>query len=252
MSRAAAIGVDGCRAGWIAVRLTDQGSPQVAIFRDFGSIVDWGPSDSVLAVDMPIGLPDHCGHGGRGPERLVRQLLGERQSSVFSIPSRAAIYATSSLRTEDWRDGHRLASAVARETSDPPRSVSIQAFGLFPKIRELDALLTNRPDLRARIFESHPEVAFWRLNGEVAMRLPKKVRGTAHPPGLSERRALLAGQGYAREFLDQPVPAGAGRDDFLDASALALVSRRIIAGTATPFPDPPGEDNRGLPVAIWA
>jgi predicted RNase H-like nuclease len=48
--------------------------------------------DAVIAVDMPIGLPDFTARGGRGPETLVRPLLGERQSSVFSIPSRAAVY----------------------------------------------------------------------------------------------------------------------------------------------------------------
>ncbi|WP_246658873.1 DUF429 domain-containing protein [Mesorhizobium sp. J18] len=39
----------------------------------------------MLAVDMPIGLPERTGKGGRGPENLVRLHLDERQSSVFSI-----------------------------------------------------------------------------------------------------------------------------------------------------------------------
>ena len=100
---------------------------------------------------MPIGLPDITRKGGRGPETLVRPLLGQRQSSVFSIPSRAAVYAAIEAFTtvELWYEAHRRASAVARTTSEPPRGVSIQAFGIFPKIREIDALLRARPELAA-------------------------------------------------------------------------------------------------------
>ena len=49
---------------------------------------------------------------------------------------------------ERWYEAHRMASEVARATSEPPRGVSIQAFGIFPKIREIDALLRARPELR--------------------------------------------------------------------------------------------------------
>ena len=67
---------------------------------------------------MPIGLPARIGPGGRGPERAVRPLLGGRQSSVFPVPSREAIYAPT------YRDACR----VALLTSDPPRSVQVTTF----------------------------------------------------------------------------------------------------------------------------
>ncbi|MFZ1089563.1 MAG: DUF429 domain-containing protein [Xanthobacteraceae bacterium] len=47
-------------------------------------------------------------------------------------------------------------------------------------------------------------------------------------------------------------PRGAGPDDLLDALACAAVARRIQAGEARPFPDPPERDSFGLPMAIWA
>lgn len=155
-------GVDGCKAGWIAVTLAPGGAPEAGIFPTFAALVDSLADDALIAVDMPIGLPDFTGHGGRGPERLVRALIGERQSSVFSIPSRAAVYAFTEpfAGLDRWYEGHRLASEVARRTSDPPRGVSIQAFGIFPRIREIDGLLRMRPELRERVIESHPEVAF--------------------------------------------------------------------------------------------
>ncbi|XXB68334.1 DUF429 domain-containing protein [Mesorhizobium sp. RIZ17] len=246
-------GVDGCKAGWIAVHRKLDKPPSVSAFPSFQALLDALP-DATIAVDMPIGLPDFSSRGGRGPEALVRPLLGARQSSVFAIPSRAALYAdTSDFTTiEAWYAAHRLASAVAMETSDPPRGVSIQAFGIFSKIREIDALLIAKPDLRGRIFESHPEVAFCRLNGGTAMALPKKIKGAVNPAGMEERKALLCRRGYDRRFLDQAPPRGAASDDFLDAAAMMLIAGRIASGEARPSPDPPLTDRFGIPVAIWA
>ncbi|WP_192181923.1 DUF429 domain-containing protein [Mesorhizobium amorphae] len=248
------VGVDGCKAGWIAVHRDPGASPWVCVFPSFAMLVDALPADAVVAVDMPIGLPDHSQRGGRGPEALVRPLLGQRQSSVFAIPSRAALYAdTDDFTTvEAWYVAHRRASQVAKTTSDPPRGVSIQAFGIFAKIREIDALLIARPELRIRVFESHPEVAFCRLNGGAAMSLPKKIKGMVNPAGMAERKALLFRHGYEKDFLDGAPPKGAAADDFLDAAAMMLIAGRIASGEARPFPDPPLTDRFGIPVAIWA
>ncbi|RWF13750.1 MAG: DUF429 domain-containing protein, partial [Mesorhizobium sp.] len=130
-------GVDGCKAGWIVVHREAGTEPSVSVFPSFKLLLDALP-DAIVAVDMPIGLPDFSRRGGRGPEALVRPLLGARQSSVFAIPSRDALYAdTGDFTTvEAWYAAHRRASAVGIATSDPPRGVSIQAFGIFAKIRE--------------------------------------------------------------------------------------------------------------------
>ncbi len=116
---------------------------------------------------MPIGLPERIIGPGRGPEQAIRPLLGERQSSVFSIPARAAVEAV-----DPWpsgmaalRTGHAEASRIARAFSDPPRGVSFQGFNLFPKIRALDRALRAREADRARIFETHPEAIFATLRG---------------------------------------------------------------------------------------
>jgi predicted RNase H-like nuclease len=254
VTSAVIVGVDGCKAGWIAVRRYPGTEPSVTVFPSFAALLDALPADAIVAVDMPIGLPDFSQRGGRGPEALVRPLLGDRQSSVFSIPSRAALYAdTNDFTTiEAWYAAHRRASEVAKATSDPPRGVSIQAFGIFAKIREIDALLIARPHLRGRVYESHPEVAFCRLNGEKPMTLPKKIKGAVNPAGMEERKALLCRNGYERAFLDQPPPKGAAADDFLDAAVMMLIAARIARGEARSFPDQPLADRFGIPVAIWA
>ena len=237
---AAFAGVDGCRAGWLAVAFAD--IPAGAILHDaptFADLLDALPG-AILAVDMPIGLPEQVTRGGRGPEQAVRPLLGERRSTVFSIPSRAAV------REEDYREACR----VALETSDPPRKVSKQGFNLFPRIREIDALMT--PELETRVFEAHPELSFRRLNGNRAVPEPKKVRGRVSPEGMAARRALLLDAGYGAAFLDRSPPPGAGRDDLYDAAVLALTARHVAQGTARPYPRDYARDARGLRVAIWA
>ncbi len=235
-------GVDGCKAGWVAVirNLADPASIRLEIVPDFESLVNFSPSLGIIAVDMPIGLPDFISPGGRGPEKAARMHLGDRQSSVFAVPSRAAVYET------DYSD----ACSSAFRTSEPPRKVSKQCFFLFPKIREIDALMTL--DLEKRVYEVHPELAFWRLNGEREMSLPKKVKSRANPEGLDQRRDLLVRNGLPKEFLDQPPPKGCGRDDLLDAAANSLIAERIHLGLAAPFPEFPRRDDRGLRMAIWA
>ena len=245
-------GVDGCKAGWIAV-ICDGTGTNARVFGSFAGLLATMPGDAVVAVDMPIGLPDFTTKGGRGPEMLVRPLLGQRQSSVFSIPSRAAVHAETADFTdlETWYAAHRRSSEVAMRTSEPPRGVSIQAFGIFSKIREIDALMMARTDLRERVIESHPEVAFWRLNGGQAMSLPKKIKGRVNPDGMEERKSLLARVGHDRSFLDQAPPRGAAADEFLDACAMMLIAERHRRGQTTSFPSPPGRDINGIPVAIW-
>jgi predicted RNase H-like nuclease len=249
----AVVGIDGCPGGWIAVWQAGANTA-VAVFPSFAEALAAFPEDAIVAVDMPIGLPDVIRHGGRGPERLVRPLLGERQSSVFSIPSRAAVYAETDAYTtpKAWYAAHRRASEVARRTSDPSRAISIQAFGIFAKIREIDALLREHERLRGRVFESHPEVSFTHLNGMQPMSAPKKIRNVVNLPGLEERKALLGRHGYHPTFLDARPPAGARPDDFLDAACMMLVAARIARGEAVSYPDPPERDAYGIPVAIHA
>jgi predicted RNase H-like nuclease len=246
-------GVDGCKGGWIMVRQRPGVGLSVQVIPSFAELIRQAPAPAIVAVDMPIGLPSVSGRGGRGPEALIRPLLGMRQSSVFSIPSRAAVHACEEPFTtlDAWYEGHRRASDVARQTSDPARGVSIQAYGIFDKIRQLDAVLRADPALCERVIESHPELAFWRLNGGRPMSLPKKVNGRVHPPGMEERKALLASHGIDRQLLDARPPSGAGEDDLLDAAAMLLIAARHAKGETVSFPDPPGRDDHGIRIAIW-
>ena len=235
-------GVDGCAGGWIATFVRPSGAEgSVAIFERFADVLADLHAPEVIAVDVPIGLPAKAGHGGRSAENAVRPLLAARQSSVFSVPSRAAIEASD----------YRLACRMALATSDPPRKVSKQLYNIAPKIREVDVVLRGNAAAAARVYEVHPELAFWRLNGERSLNEPKKVKSRPHPPGLALRRGLLRDAEIPGALLDMQPPYGAREDDLLDALACAAIARRIHVGTARPFPDPVPRDDYGLPMAIW-
>jgi predicted RNase H-like nuclease len=236
-------GVDGCTGGWIAAFVRLQGDEaRVRIVPRFADVLSAPEQPTKIAVDMPIGLPERVGAGGRAAENCVRPLLGARQSSVFSVPSRAAIYAV------DYRDACR----IAQETSDPPRKVSKQLFNIAPKIREVDEALRATPDAARRVFEVHPELAFWRLSGGRSLTEPKKVKSRPYEPGMALRRGLLVSAGIPEGAVEAAPPKGAALDDLLDALACAAIARRLHAGTAQPFPNPPPRDAFGLTMAIWA
>lgn len=238
-------GVDGCRGGWIVVLhpIDDPAEASVLLAPRFRDVLAIAPTPRVIAVDMPIGLPESAGTGGRAADVSARSRLGGRQSAVFSVPARTAV----------MQHDYREACAAALATSDPPRKVSKQIYHLFPKIREIDELMS--PALQDRVVECHPEVSFWALNGGRALDLPKKVKSRPHPPGIAVRRRLLEAAGYQQQLFAAPPTwnaSSAGSDDVVDAAAAAWTAARIARGTAQRFPDNPPHDARGLRMEIWA
>jgi predicted RNase H-like nuclease len=53
-------GVDGCRAGWVVVH-----GHRAVVRATFADVMAALPDDTVVAVDMPIGLVDEHQPGGR-------------------------------------------------------------------------------------------------------------------------------------------------------------------------------------------
>ncbi len=237
-------GVDGCRAGWFVVlRDINQHQPdRCLIAPQFTDILSLSEEPAIIAVDMPIGLPEIAGRGGRDCDVAARSVLGARQSSVFAVPARAAV----------MESDYATACQTAFRKSDPPRRVSKQCFNLFAKMRQIDAVMS--PQLQARVHECHPEAAFWSMNDRQALQTPKKVKSRPHEPGLADRRRLLEAQRFEAEFLRRtPYPKSqAGPDDLLDACACAVTALRILRGEAQRFPTDPPYDAHGLRMEIWA
>jgi len=236
-------GADGCRGGWICVlrRLDVPLQEQVFIAKTFDGLIAHPAAPAIIAIDIPIGIPAFLQGAGRACDVGARSILKKRGASVFAVPARAAVE----------KDDYREACAAAMAHSDPPRQISRQTFNLFPKIREVDAVMT--PDLQQRVFECHPELAFFVMSGGASPE-PKKLRGKQNERGLDERRALLESQGFAPEFLRSKIfPASvAGADDFLDACACAWTAARLAMGKALRIPNDPSHDPNGIRMEICA
>jgi len=205
----AVAGADACRGGWCVVTLPVEGEATVEVVDRLAKIAARQAKGRLgaVGVDIPIGLSD-------GPPRKcdveARALLGDRRSSVFPAPVRAVLGARS------------YEAALARSRAASGVGLSKQAWNLVSKITEVDRLLD--PTRQGRIFEVHPEVAFARLHG-VPMAHPKKGR-----PGRDERLAVLRPHVPAIDALVAKPPPGAAADDVLDAAAVAVTARAVLAG----------------------
>lgn len=231
-------GVDGCRAGWMVVSAAWT-SRQQATFLEvhlcaaFTEVLALHPAPTALGVDMPIGLLDTPQPGGRPCDRQARRLLGRRASSIFSPPSRLVLDATHYAQVR----GHGM---------------SLQAFGILPKIRELDGCIT--PTLQERVCEAHPELAFRSLTGYPITPNKKTAAGYAarfaaltdapQAPFYRTTESLVRACNTFKRSQVTP-------DDVLDAAVLAWTACRIAMGVAQRVPAVPQYDRRGLRMEIW-
>jgi predicted RNase H-like nuclease/predicted enzyme related to lactoylglutathione lyase len=160
----------------------------------------------VVAVDIPIGIPDS---GVRPADEAARRFVGPRAPSVFTTPARPV------LEAETYAEARRVAVELTG------KSLSAQTYGLRRRILEMDQYAHDDE----RVIEVHPEVSF----RELAHRplLPKR-----RTDGLAERRALLEEAGIE---LPSSVPRVA-EPDLLDATVAAWSARRYTLGEALPLP----------------
>ena len=230
------VGVDGAKSGWIAV-WSEAGCLTHQVYPDARSVVDAHRDAAIIAVDIPIGLPDL--HGRQADVEARTYVGGRRASSVFSAPVRGILDATSQPE------------ASHRHRQIDGRGFGAQSVAILAKIRQWDDLLQSDPGARQRVREIHPEVSFAALNGGHGRGLSEPKRSFA---GAQARASLLAGiHGHdAVMAVVRSVPARhAATDDVLDALAALWSAERIASGHAHSLPSPVVPDSTGLPAAIW-
>jgi len=229
------LGVDGCRAGWLAVRVewsSGRLALAYALYPRFAPILGQYPDAAAIAVDMPMGLYESGRVRARPCDQAARQRLGRRACCVFLPPTRAMLDA----------DAYAPLRALG---------LSVQAYHLIPRIRELDALLT--PDLQARVWESHPELSFLAITGAPIPHPKRTAEGYAARVDALRCAFGDAGDAFANAlaaFREQVAPKDAGMDDFLDACALAWSAQRCLRGESEVCIGDPTHDARGLLMAI--
>lgn len=227
-------GVDGYKNGWFVILdEIHSGNLDWVATGSFAELLCVPQRPEVIAVDIPIGLLGAARHGGRDCDAEARRLLGNRRNSVFSPPVRAAISA------KDYHSAKR-----ANQESSPSRiAISHQAYGIFPKICEVDSLMTTK--LQDRVFEVHPELCFLEMGGH-PMRNGKKTEA-----GYLERERLLLGFREIVQELERRRPSKLKKDDILDACAACWTANRIYQNTAVRIPTDPPLDSKGLRMEMW-
>jgi len=223
------VGVDGCPGGWLAVIVHPRRALAARVFATFADLVESVGASARIGIDIPIGLPEK---GARQCELDARQLLGRpRMSSVFPVPPRAC------LRAESYDD-----ACLIRYEIDG-KKMSKQAYGILPKIREVDEYLTAHSRVASRVVEVHPELSFATWNRNCAMVHNKKnAEGKAErrrlidkvwPGQMNRLRGTLKGEDYAL-------------DDLHDAIAALWSVRRWVADEGDEVGDIKARDGKGL------
>lgn len=231
------IGIDGCKDGWFWVGLGHDATWQLGLLKSSEQMIELARSSEVILIDIPIGLKEK-GAEERLCDKQARKLLGPgRGSSVFPAPAR------STLRAGSYEEAKRLNKECTG------RGITLQAWGIIPKIREIDELILSNRDIQGAIRECHPEVCFWGLNGRKPVLSKKKKR-----LGREERLDIL--ECYfpdARKLMDQAGKQYLRRkvawDDIVDAMVNAVVAKQCREKPFT-LPDVPQIDSKGLPMEM--
>jgi predicted RNase H-like nuclease len=226
-------GVDGFKGAWcVVLKNADEGEFRFDVV-PFRSLLELAERPSVIAIDVPIGLPDVTQQGGRTCDSLAPAIVGRyRACSVFSPVGRIALLANSRPEADKLS---RAKGGIG---------IGAQAWGLAKKLQEVDALMS--PVRQQIIREVHPELSFHQMLGR-RLSPSKKT-----PNGKQERIAALVKQGFPQSFVRE-VPRGLDvrLDDFLDACAALWTAERIYQGTAKRIPKTVERDSRGLDMAMW-
>jgi predicted RNase H-like nuclease len=230
-------GVDGCPAGWIVALALLTPKARLSHLKfilcpAFAAVLSLVPSPEVIAIDMPIGLLREPQPGGRRCDQLARRLLRRRSSSVFSPPSRLVLQATHYDQVRGY-------------------GMSRQAFGILPKIREVDGVMTSTD--QSIVYEAHPELAFMQLAGAPMQNNKKTAAGRgerfralcrASAPRYASLSSAL--QRAQRMYKRKQVAC----DDLLDACVLLQTSYRLATDQATRLPAASALDEKGLRMEI--
>lgn len=249
------VGVDGTKGGWIAACLSGglakltRGSGEISEMGEIGWMdhikigfypdieslcAAYSDADCIL-IDIPIGLQESP--QGLRPEAQLRKLLPGKASSVFTPPCRQAVY------------GRTYAEACAVNQGILGKKISLQAFHISNKIREVDEFLQREPAWRDRLREGHPEYGFAILNGGIPLPSNKKrSEGKAERLKLLDRASPPFAEGVRRSLAEKGIQ---GRtDDVLDAACLAAIAGLGMRWGFETVPAAPQRDSRGIPMRI--
>ena len=222
------IGVDGCKGGWIAA-VIDREEVRVEKYSSMEQIVSRYPVFDEFLIDMVIGFPD-CENDVR-PDSLARKIVVPRTSTIFPVPCRTAVYA-STEKEQILCNQQALGKSLAKQT-----------MAIIPKMKELDTFLNENDVYKNVIKESHPEVCFARLNGSVVMSKKSEKDGMLERVDILKKYVPMI---VITDILQKAKQYKCNADDIVDALCLAVTANLNVQGKAEPIPARPQKDAMGL------
>lgn len=202
------LGLDGCKSGWVAAQINDNGVLEIKIISDLSRLEKMTNVESVL-IDIPIGFPDNT---YRQCDLDARNFLRpKRHNSVFFTPSKEAVFANS------YEDACKI------NYEKMGKKISKQSWSICKKIIEVYEYIKCPGHLPIR--ESHPEICFWGING-YPCKHNKKTKD-----GIEERLGIISkiNPDYSKTILktkESIKNKDAMPDDIIDATILAIVASK--------------------------
>lgn len=230
------LGIDGCRAGWMAISLDEEGAGYWLLETDQELKEYLGEFDRIF-IDVPIGLTEEA--YVRECDEELRNVMGsDYKASVFNPPIRPALYAPT----------YAEASMTSYEITG--KKISTQAWNITPNIKTVDRFLQDDEKLREKVFESHPELLFRILNGNNSI-LQKKAtkKGLRHRLKLLKDRSEYADD-FFRDIKEEYRRNQVDEDDIVDAMALAWFALQSVEKEMKTLPEDPPIDSTGLQMAV--
>ena len=222
------VGIDWMKPYWLAAEI--QGN-EVAIKKlsNVSEINNFYLNADAVLIDIPVGLPENATENAARPDREARDYLPtERKPTIFPVPCRQAVLIA------------EYAEASAENERILGKKLSSTSHGFSKMIRQVDDFLAEDNSWKNRLVESHPEVAFQKLNGGNGLQHSKH-----RDAGIQERIAILQRYGV------DPIPLFAEftpkqYEDVLDAVCLAVSAKLGCENGFCTIPESPSCDSRGL------
>lgn len=223
-----AVGIDWMKPYWLAAEICGN-EISVRKLAHISEINNYFLDADAVLIDIPVGLPENSTEDAARPDREARDILpANRKSTIFPVPCRQAIAMDEYTGTS--AENERILG----------RKLTSQSHGFSKMIRQVDEFLVSDTWWQNRIMESHPEVAFQRLNHGVGLRFSKHTE-----EGIAERVSILQSYGV------DPIPLFAEfsakqYEDVLDAVCLAVTAKLGCENGFQTIPENPVCDSRGL------
>ncbi len=186
------------------------------VMNSFVEVLSQFPAYAVVVIAAPVGYPATEEPSYRTCDLEARRLLRWRATSIQRVPSRDALL------------------------SDPPRLEGLDVVSLARLQTYRQVGFEMSPYRQRTVYEGHPELSFFHLNGETPLRWSKH-----RDEGRVERRDLLVSRIAGIESMldeESPIPLA----HRLDVAAMMWTARRVQGRAAKRIPADAEWDGEGL------